>query len=115
MGKILDAIDAVAKEYGIPRDLIFGAKNKVGTCRDFRASAARWKIVYNLCIKDNMPYCHIAYYLKLDPTTVRNAAKRMQQEGHDYMDKKLNNIKPKSKCRRYNRDLARRRNGKVSV
>jgi len=99
MGKILDAIDDVAKQYGIHRGMILGASSRRGTCRDFRASAARWKIIYLFCIEENMPCCHVAYYLKLDPTTVRNAVKRMKKEGHDYMDQKLKNINNQTKYR----------------
>jgi hypothetical protein len=113
MGKILDAIDEVAKEYGIHRDLIFGAKNKVGTCRDFRASAARWKIIYLFCIKENMPYCHVAYYLRLNPTTVRNAGKRMEKEGHDYMDQRLKNINKQTKYRHSVRNYDQKAKNKI--
>jgi chromosomal replication initiation ATPase DnaA len=115
MGKISDAIDTVAKEYGIHRDMILGSKARKGTCRDFRASAARWKIIYNFCVEENMPYCHIAYYLNVDHTTVINAAKKMKEQGRDYMDQKLQNINNQTKYRHTIKDLKRKHRGKVSV
>jgi hypothetical protein len=113
MGKILDAIDAAAKEYGIDVNMIMGSKDRKGTCRDFRASAARWKIIYNFCIEENMPYCHIAYYLKIDHTTVRNAAKRMEKEGHDYMDQRLKNINKQTKYRHSVRNYDQKAKNKI--
>jgi hypothetical protein len=107
MGRVLDEIITVSKKYKIPHEAVFGSNKKFGTSRDWRVVAARWRVIHNLCVdnENKVPYHTVAYYLRLDTSSVKYALKKMKKEGHDCMDKKIENMYYKSISRQKNRDL----------
>jgi chromosomal replication initiation ATPase DnaA len=95
MSKILKAIDDAAKEYNVDRECIFGVEGS--KVRDVAITAARWRIIYTLRNQDPpYSYSYIGYKLKLDHTTVMNAAKKMKATNGHYFDEDIKNLKQKT-------------------